>query len=291
MLAMIVKDTLRRFGKIPVPFTAVLESTLQLPYRSIIVVDDGSDGTGDFIKRWGLGHGKEVVVTRSRLYGYSRPTRATARQTAIDIFLENFGEEWLMFLDDDCVLNPGWWREAEPYTREPRVGIIWGLNWDSIPEEKGYLKILGIQYKDYLVREFYRRGGMHDTMLRRPAIKDLRIPPELHVFEDWYILRHVLSKGWEARIVKTGVTHYNPGDTSLKEICWAARLAVKYGIEPPSLVYAVYRFLRSLAGTPVTVLSSVKAFGPLVGVKRGLRRQLVKITYRACYLKNILVGR
>jgi hypothetical protein len=57
-------------------------------------------------------HGKEVIIERSRLYGWHKPTRATARQTGIDIFFQNTAAEWLLFLDDDMMLKEGWWNEA-----------------------------------------------------------------------------------------------------------------------------------------------------------------------------------
>lgn len=79
MLAMITKNSLSKLGRI---FREALRSSLQVPYHAIILVDDGSDATAEYVK--------EVIVTRPRLYGFERPTRATARQTAIDVFLENF---------------------------------------------------------------------------------------------------------------------------------------------------------------------------------------------------------
>jgi len=87
----------------------VLDSTLQIPYRQMILVDDSNDETSNIVKAWCERNEKELLSLRSRLYGYHRHTRATARQTAIDVLLESFDDEWLMFVDDDVVLKDGWW--------------------------------------------------------------------------------------------------------------------------------------------------------------------------------------
>jgi len=76
------------------------------------------------------------------------------------------------------------WSEARSYLNELGVGLIWGLNYDGYKERILRLKVLGVDYVSYLIREFYHRGETHDTMLRREAIEDIKIPSDLHVFED-----------------------------------------------------------------------------------------------------------
>jgi len=126
VVSMIVKDSLTRVGE--EVFEKVLDSTLQIPYGSFVLVSDGADGTEGFVKKWCEGHGKELVVARSNLYGHERPTRATARQTAVDLFLSNFSDEWLMFIDDDAVLNEGWWKwvAENKALEDPQVGRCGG---------------------------------------------------------------------------------------------------------------------------------------------------------------------
>jgi len=109
VLSLITRNSYSKMQKAPVSLEDVLDSTLQIPYKQIILVDDSVDETRNLFRRWCDEHGKELIVSSSKLYGHHRPTRATARQTAIDIFLENFSDDWLMFVDDDVVLNPGWW--------------------------------------------------------------------------------------------------------------------------------------------------------------------------------------
>ena len=103
--------------------------------------------------------------------------------------------------------------------------------------------------------------------MRREAIEGIKIPEELHYYEDGYILRYVLSKGYEARIVYTGCTHYNPwtGEhVNKNEIKRMAYLAKKYGFEKPS----VLRLFRSL----LSIVPHIYIFAKTWGLKKGLRR-------------------
>ncbi|MEM2740435.1 MAG: glycosyl transferase, partial [Candidatus Bathyarchaeia archaeon] len=89
VLSMITKNTIERLGvKL---FQKVLKSSLQVPYTSIILVDDStSNETAKIARMFAQKQGKEIIIERSKFYGYSITTRATARQTAIDIFFENY---------------------------------------------------------------------------------------------------------------------------------------------------------------------------------------------------------
>ncbi|RLF20068.1 MAG: glycosyl transferase [Thermoprotei archaeon] len=285
VLSMVTKDSYTKLMKAPITLEDVLNSTLQIPYKALILVDDSKDKTREVIRRWCDKHNKELIISSSRLYGYYRPTRATARQTAIDIFMENFNDEWLMFIDDDIIINKGWWDEAQKFVSDPRIGLIWGINYDCTPERSYYLKMLGVDYIQYLIKEFYRRGGMHDTMLRRAAIKGIMIPPELHIFEDWYVLKYVQERGYRVGIVKAGITHYNPFiGYPMKDIRWMAYLAKKYGVEPKDIEYAMYRLIRSLGSIVPSLPLSIKSFGFRKGVRRAFDRWKIKVLYRVFFL-------
>ena len=283
VVSFITKNSASKLRETPISLNDVLKSTLQVPYRSIILVDNSTDDTVEWFRRFCDEHGKELVLIRGG------KTRGEARQIAVRTFLENFSDTWLMFVDDDVVLNDGWWSEASQYVDDPKVGIIWGLNYDSEPTRHIYLKALGVDYVRYLIQEFFHRGGTHDTLLRREAIVDLEIPPDLHWYEDGYILRHVLSKGYEARIVYTGCIHYNPWGERLKwrEIREMARIAVRYGFEKPS----VRRLVRSLGSIIPHLYSSVRVYGLRRGVKRAFNRWITKVLFRLALLLEDLSSR
>jgi len=285
---MITKNSYKELGRI---LYETLDSTLQVPYRTLILVDDSDDSsTVNAVKKWCEEHNKELVVSRSRLYGYHRPTRATARQTAIDIFLENFKEEWLLFLDDDCVLNEGWWEEAKEHIPDPKVGLIWGLNYDSDPYRKIWLERVRIDYVKYLIEQFQARGGTHDTMLRRSAVEDIFIPPELHIFEDAYIKLFVEAKGYECRVLKTGVIHKRPDRSpSRRTLETMAKYAIMLGLEDKRYIhkwFSLFALGRTTFGSPLTILYSIKYSGGLQGLKIGIKRSVTKWLYRfylLCY--------
>jgi glycosyltransferase involved in cell wall biosynthesis len=288
----------------------VLDSTLQIPYRQMILIDDSSDETLGVIKAWCGQHEKELLNSRSRLYGYYRHTRATARQTAIDIFFENFDNEWIMFVDDDVILRDGWWNWmlANEVLEDKVVGEIWGINWDASPEREKFLAMFGVNLKSYLIRKFYERGGTHDTLYRRKAIEGIKIPPELHIYEDAYLHFYVACSGYKSIVNPVGVTHYHPAYTltDLKREKEKARLAIeaslKYGIceyeDAKTLkkyskgLKAYLALFRPIIGLPPMLLTTVRVYGVKTGVVEGFKRQYFKLWFRWQVLRNVgKVGR
>ncbi len=201
MLSMIVYNTLERRGR--KLLARVVESSLQVPYDLALIIDDGEDRTGEYIRGLLRRRGREAIVAKSDP-SLGKATRATARQTAINTFLMDYKHNWLFFLDDDIVLLDGWWDEARQYTSEARVGIIWGINWDPNSVGKDIERYVGA---------FRLRGGLHDTLLRREALHRLPpIPPKLHIYEDAWIYWNIICRGWEYRIVRRGGIHYGGDD-------------------------------------------------------------------------------
>jgi len=306
VLSMITRDS-HRLGEI---FNKVLESTLQVPYDSIILVDDSStEDTRKIAREFANAHNKELIIASSNdikhlrpSYYFERPTRAVARQVAIEIFLQNFGSEWLMFVDDDAVLNPGWWEWVvrEKSLEEPRVGEVWGINWDSTPDRRLILESLGIDYTEYLIRKFQERGGTHDTLYRRKAIDGVVIPWELHVYEDAWLHHWVRCHGWESVINPIGVTHYSPFRTDLKtqkrQLELAIHVAFKYGIAEydvfenvlTSITKQVLGLFRPILGIPLMSMVYARTYGFRKGLPYALKRQYLKLWFRWTVLKNTI---
>jgi glycosyltransferase involved in cell wall biosynthesis len=295
-------------------FLRVLHSSLAVPYKSIILVDDSpTPDTRYAVLQFADEHGKELVVQRSKLYGGAvKPTRATARQTAIDVFQESFSEEWLMFLDDDFVLSPTYWAQAQPHTAEARVGEIWGVNWDATPDRERFINTLnklGLSkktYVQYLLEAFSRRGGTHDTLYRRAALNGVLIPPELHVYEDAWLHHYVRCGGWESRVVYDSGRHYSPPkDFSVAEEKrrWinAVSTAVKYGIveyeyierairsgaDPARWALAWLSLARPILGFPLQLAVDLAITKNLVkALKRTVAKQYLKLWNRYVVLRE-----
>jgi hypothetical protein len=50
-----------------------------------------------------------------------------------------------------------------------------------------------------LTRKIFEvRGGTHDTLIRTDLVRDIKIPKELHVYEDAYIKDWIEGKGFRA---------------------------------------------------------------------------------------------
>jgi glycosyltransferase involved in cell wall biosynthesis len=145
---MITKNSYEKVGNY---FSEVWESSLQVPYDVIILIDDSdTDRTREYVKKFAQLHGKEVIIERSRLHGWHKPTRATARQTAIDTFFQNTTAEWLFFLDDDVILKDGWWDEAGEYIKEEKVGLIWGVEITELWHDRlAYIRARGMDPISY----------------------------------------------------------------------------------------------------------------------------------------------
>jgi glycosyltransferase involved in cell wall biosynthesis len=290
VLALITKDSIERLGEL---FTMVLMSSLQVPYDTIILVDDGSDSTKDVVKSFARSHGKEVIIERSRLPpGWSKPTRATARQTAIDIFMENTFDEWLFFLDDDCMLKHGWWWWAVRHgvLDDPKVGEVWGISWDVSPAREQFLKAMGIDLKASMIKKFEERGGTHDTLYRRAALDGVKIPPELHAYEDAWLHFWVKCHGWKYVVNPVGVTHFHSAGISLKaekeKLKIAIESALKYGISEykddmlEAAAGGALGLLRPIAGFVPMLFATVRAYGVRRGAAEAVKNQYLKLWFR-----------
>jgi glycosyltransferase involved in cell wall biosynthesis len=158
-----------------------------VPVKNLIVVDGSStDRTLKIVNKINEAHGNVTVLNVNG-------SRASARQKG----LRQVSTEWFMFVDSDVILGKDWVRKAEKYVKS-EVGAIWGVNIDIIPNVKDK-RILKLQ--SLIARQcFSLRGGMHYTLIRREAVKDIKIPEELHANEDAYIINWIKAQGYKTVI-------------------------------------------------------------------------------------------
>jgi glycosyltransferase involved in cell wall biosynthesis len=160
---------------------------LNLPVNKLIVVDGGSsDGTLGLLQNY----------PNVKIIDDSNGTRASARQKGIDAV----ETEWHVHVDSDVILCEDWFSKAWKRVSD-NVGAIWGV---ALPNEKHYFnatyamsKLYRMSVKDLMVKQMRsERCMMHDTLIRSTTVKDIRIPRNLHIWEDDYIGRHIIDKGY-----------------------------------------------------------------------------------------------
>jgi glycosyltransferase involved in cell wall biosynthesis len=167
-----------------------------VPVKRLIVVDGYStDNTLEILEEFNSKYGNVKVFP-------DKGTRATARQKGIDAV----ESEWFMFVDSDVVLSRDWFSKAQKYIKED-VGAVWGIEvWSTITNPATLKLFLTVTHKIFQVR-----GGTHDTLVRTSTVKDIKIPANLHVFEDAYIKDHITKKGY--KVLATYLPfciHYRP---------------------------------------------------------------------------------
>jgi glycosyltransferase involved in cell wall biosynthesis len=158
-----------------------------VPVNRLLVVDGGSaDGTLELVQKY------PRVEVIDDVHG----NRATARQKGI----EAVETPWHLHVDSDVVLCRDWFRKAIPYMK-PHVGAIWGV---TIPKNIHFFNMarsMAILYRknviDWIMQQQHlKRYLTHDTLIRTEVVKDIRIPKDLHIWEDHYIGNYVVSKGY-----------------------------------------------------------------------------------------------
>jgi glycosyltransferase involved in cell wall biosynthesis len=190
-----------------------------VPVKNLIVVDGFStDGTLKILNKINEEHGNITVLNENG-------SRAKAREKG----LRQVRTEWFMFVDSDVILSRDWFRKAEKSIKLD-VGAVWGVNIDVIPnvKDKRFLKLQSL-----IARQcFNLRGGTHDTLIRREAVEGIKIPEQLHVYEDAYIMNWIKEKGYKA-VIGDDIycLHFKPpGNWNLKNGVSQAILEVKCGL-------------------------------------------------------------
>ncbi len=180
----------------------VLEECLNSIYKNIpvnrLIIVDGcsTDSTLKIVKKFGEKYGNVVLLM-------DNGTRGSARMKGI----KEVKTEWFVFVDSDVILCDKWFEKAKNFVADD-VGGVWGIEiWEGIRNPivlKLFLKITR--------KIFDLRGGTHDLLVRREAVKDIDIPSNLHVFEDAFIKEWIEKKGFRlvAATYDPYCVHYRP---------------------------------------------------------------------------------
>ncbi|MGA2385231.1 MAG: glycosyltransferase family 2 protein [Candidatus Bathyarchaeia archaeon] len=155
---------------------------LNVPVKNLIVVDGFStDATPAIVEEFRRQRGNVIFIQQGG-------TRASARQTAIKLVKG----DWFMFVDSDVILSRNWFAEAEKQVRDD-VGAIWGIEIWSVLQGNDILPL----FERVTLKIFERRGGTHDMLIRRKTVEDIKIPYQLHTYEDAYIKSWIEKKDFK----------------------------------------------------------------------------------------------
>jgi glycosyltransferase involved in cell wall biosynthesis len=171
-----------------------------VPIKNLIVIDGFStDRTLEILEKFNRKFGNVLLV---QMEG----SRAKARTEGI----RRVSTEWFMFVDSDVLLCKDWFKKAQADLKSG-VGAVWGLNVDVLPNVKDKRII---KFQSLIARQCFKlRGGTHDTLLLHKAVEGIKIPEQLHAYEDAYIVRWVEEHGYKA-VVGSDVycLHYKPSE-------------------------------------------------------------------------------
>ena len=157
--------------------------------RLIVIDGESTDGTLDIVNSYQKQLDPLIILDQGN--------RATARQKG----LEHVETDLFAFIDSDVVLTRNWFKDMMPYFENHEVGAVWGAALHMDPKRKKYFeamaKLYGAKPITMMRRYGEKRGCLHDTMIRKTAIEEIKIPPELHVMEDHYIRLYIEERGWK----------------------------------------------------------------------------------------------
>jgi len=190
-----------------------------IPVNNLIVVDGFStDNTAEIIKEYQKKYGNVIFVQE-------KGTRGTARQLAIQLIKT----EWFVFVDSDVLLSNNWFAQAEKLVEED-VGAVWGIEIWSVLKDSKVLKL----FERVTLKIFEKRGGTHDLLVRRKTVEDIKIPYQLHTYEDGYIKDWIGKKGYKV----LGV--YEPYCIHFRsDSVWTTRKHIEFMVS--DLKYAIHR--------------------------------------------------
>ena len=201
-----------------------------IPVKNLIIIDGYStDNTMDIVKEFQEKYGNVTFVQE-------KGTRGTARQKAIQLVKS----DWFIFVDSDVLLSKNWFAQAEKLVNN-NIGAIWGIEiWSVLIKSK---KLLWL-FERITMKIFEKRGGTHDTLIRRTTVEDIKIPYKLHTYEDGYIKDWIEKKGYKViGVYEPYCIHFRPDEvwTTRKHIEFMVS-ELKYAVHRPKLIlsYAFY---------------------------------------------------
>ena len=203
-----------------------------VPVNNLIIIDGySSDATADIVKEFHEKYGNVNFVQE-------KGTRGSARQKAIQLIKS----DWFMFVDSDVILSKNWLAEAEKLLKDD-VGAVWGIEIWSVLRGAKVLKL----FERVTLKIFEERGGTHDLLVRRKTVEDIKIPYELHTYEDAYIKSWINKKGYKVLgVYEPYCIHFRPDNVWTAKKHFEFMISdLKYAIQKPKLLVS-YSFYATI---------------------------------------------
>lgn len=190
-----------------------------IPVKNLIVVDGFStDATAEIVNEFQEKYGNVIFVQE-------KGTRGSARQTAIQMVKS----DWFIFVDSDVILSKNWFAEAKKLVDDD-VGAVWGIEIWSVLKGTKILRL----FERVTLKIFDKRGGTHDLLVRRKTVEDIKIPYQLHTYEDGYIKDWIDKKGYKVLgVYEPYCIHFRP------ETVWTLQKHIEFMVS--DLKYAIRR--------------------------------------------------
>lgn len=203
-----------------------------VPVHNLIVVDGFStDKTAKIVQEFQKKYGNVIFIQE-------KGTRGSARQTAIKLVQT----DWFMFVDSDVLLSKNWFNQAQKLIKDD-VGAVWGIEIWSVMRGKRILRM----FERITLKIFEKRGGTHDILIRRKTIEDIKIPFELHTYEDGFIKDWIEQKGFKVLgVYEPYCIHFRADSVwTIQKHVELAVSDVKYAFHHPILLpsYGLYSIM------------------------------------------------
>jgi GT2 family glycosyltransferase len=102
---------------------SIAKKTSYPAYEVIVVDNDSSDGTEEFLREFQAQHSNVKLIFNRANYGFAK---------ANNIGVEAASGEYIVFLNNDTVVPPGWLSRLLYYLRDERVGMVGPVtNWSG----------------------------------------------------------------------------------------------------------------------------------------------------------------
>jgi glycosyltransferase involved in cell wall biosynthesis len=175
----------------------------EIDVNCIRVVDNFSeDDTVKIAQKY-----KAVIIQRKCGIGKAR-----------QYLIESVKTDYFAFIDSDVVLRRGWFDTVmRKMNSDNKIGAVCGLWLPDNPQERHFWEVCWKRVR--ADNPMWERGYLIDTLIKTEAVKGILIPERMNNYEDKFIRKHILSKGYNWTIAEEVVCDHLIGESSFWKTC------------------------------------------------------------------------